>query len=295
VHFEEHRRHLLGAAYRFLGSYSDAEDVVQEAWLRWSTVDLDEVIDARGYLLRITTRLALNRLRTLRRRRESYVGEWLPEPVSEVPALEPESVAETADSVSMAMMVVLETLSPLERTTFILREVFGMSFPEIAETLGRSESAVRQLGHRARNHVRERAPRHPVDPDEHREMTLRFLDAMQTGNIDSLMQIIAPDAVLVTDGGGKKIAAIRPIHTRDNIVRFLSNVSKGAVGLFAVPGEVNGEPALVVTDGSVVDTVLFVQVEDGRISRIYGVRNPDKLAAVSLPNATPIRFKGSAE
>jgi RNA polymerase sigma-70 factor (ECF subfamily) len=294
--FEEHRRQLLGAAYRFLGSYSDAEDVVQEAWLRWTGVNLGDVDDARAYLLRITTRLALNRLRTIRRQRETYVGEWLPEPVSDVPSVEPERVVETADSVSMAMMVVLESLSPLERAAFILREVFGMNFAEIAGTLDRSESAVRQLSHRARAHVRERAPRHPVDPEEHREITLRFLEAMQTGNIDSLMQIVAPDAVLVTDGGGKKAAAIRPIRTRDHIVRWIEGVqSKGGFNLSMVPGTVNGELALLVTDGSAVDTVIFLQIANREIERIYAVRNPAKLTAVEFPGIMPTSVEGTPE
>lgn len=213
---------LVGAAYRVVGSVVDAEDVVQEAWLRWSAADREEVRDVRAYLIRITTRLALNRLRQQKARREQYVGPWLPEPMLSTRAEDdPAAIAEIADSVSMAMLVVLETLSPLERAAFVLREVFDLSFAEIATTLDRSESAVRQLAHRARGHVHARQPRHTVDKARHNEVTTQFLTAAWSGDLTQVVSLLAPDVELVSDGGGKKKAALRPLLGSDKVARWL--------------------------------------------------------------------------
>ncbi|HET6742444.1 MAG TPA: RNA polymerase sigma-70 factor [Kribbella sp.] len=280
--FAEHRQVLVGAAYRVVGSVSDAEDVVQEAWLRWSRIDrgtMADIRDPRAYLIRITTRLALNRLREQKARRESYVGPWLPEPLA-TDDDDPATAAELADSVSMAMLVVLETLSPLERATFVLREVFELPYDEIADTLGRSESAVRQLAHRAREHVHARQPRHHVDKARHNELTMRFMQAAGSGNFDEVVALLAPDAVLVSDGGGKKRAALRPIQGAGKIARWLFAVLAENPGFEIRLGTLNGETAFVAYDGDEPDTVAFLKSTDGRITDLYLIRNPDKLEHV---------------
>jgi RNA polymerase sigma-70 factor (ECF subfamily) len=277
--FAEHRSVLVGAAYRVVGSVSDAEDVVQEAWLRWAAVDHEEVRDSRAYLIRITTRLALNRLREQKARREQYVGPWLPEPLASDD--HPAAAVEMADSVSMAMLVVLETLSPLERATFVLREVFDLPYDEIADTLGRSEPAVRQLAHRAREHVHARQPRHHVDKARHDELTMRFMQAAGSGDFDQVVALLAPDAVLISDGGGKKKAALRPIQGATKIARWLFAVIAENPDFEIRMGTLNGEIAYIAYDRDKPDTVAFLKTGDGRITELYLIRNPDKLAHVS--------------
>ena len=281
--FEEHRRLLVGAAYRLLGSHSDAEDVVQEAWIRWSAVDTSTVDEPRAYLLTITTRLALNRLRQLRTRRESYVGPWLPEPVSSDPRADGAATAELADDVSMAMLIVLESLTPLERAAFVLADVFGMPSGEVARTIDRSPAAVRQLVHRARSHVEARQPRSVVDTARHREATERFLAAVSTGDVDGLLAVLAPDVTLVTDGGGVRRAALRPIHSADKVARWLFGVlgRPDVEGLAPHLRTVNGELAVVTTSVEGVDSVLFLTVEGDRVTALHAIRNPDKLGAVT--------------
>jgi RNA polymerase sigma-70 factor (ECF subfamily) len=275
--FAEHRAVLVGAAYRVVGSVSDAEDVVQEAWLRWVGVEHEEVREPRAYLIRITTRLALNKLREQKARREQYVGPWLPEPLSED---DPAAAAELADSVSMAMLVVLETLSPLERATFVLREVFDLPYGEIADTLGRSESAVRQLAHRAREHVHARQPRHHVDRARHNELTLQFMQAAGSGDFDSVVALLAPDAVLISDGGGKKKAALRPIHGPEKIARWLFAVIAENPNYEIRMATLNGETAYIAYFDDEPDTVAFLKSDGGLISELYLIRNPDKLGAI---------------
>ena len=277
--FAEHRAVLVGAAYRVVGIVSDAEDVVQEAWLRWSAIEHDDIRDVRAYLIRITTRLALNRLREQKARREQYVGPWLPEPLA-TDEDDPAAAAELADSVSMAMLVVLETLSPLERATFVLREVFDLPYDEIADTLGRSEAAVRQLAHRARSHVHARQPRHHVDKASHDELTMRFMQAAGSGDFDQVVALLAPDAVLISDGGGKKRAALRPIQGAEKIARWLFAVIADNPGFEIRMGTLNGEVAFIAYDGDEPDTVAFLEVSDGLISDLYLIRNPDKLRQV---------------
>ena len=291
--FDEHRAVLVGAAYRVVGSVVDAEDVVQETWLRWSAAERAEIRDVRAYLIRITTRLALNRLRQQKARREQYVGPWLPEPiVSTRDEEDPAVVVEVADSVSMAMLVVLETLSPLERATFVLREVFDLPFGEIADTLGRSESAVRQLAHRAREHVHARQPRHHVDKARHTEVTSQFLAAAWSGDFDQMVSLLAPDAELVSDGGGKKKAALRPLLGPDKISRWaiaLLGPGQEARDFEIRLADLNGEHAFIFYDGDEVDSAGFMDLDEtGRISQIYVIRNPDKLTTLprlsELPN-----------
>ncbi|MFD5328825.1 RNA polymerase sigma-70 factor [Streptomyces sp. NPDC127092] len=284
--FEEHRAMLTGVAYRMLGRAADAEDVVQEAWLRWTSGDRAEVREPRAYLVRITTRLAVDRLRQIQSRRESYVGPWLPEPV--VTDFGP-SVPDTAerallaDSVSLALLVVLESLSPLERAVFVLREAFGFPFAEIAATLDRSESAVRQLAARARRHVDEGRPRYDVDPAQRRDLTERFLAAATNGDLEGLLALLAPDVRLVGDSGGKAKAPLRIMETADKIGRFMVAVAQGAGADFDFRfEEINGGPALVALVGGRVDAVYQVDVRDGRIACMYILRNPDKLQGLSL-------------
>jgi RNA polymerase sigma-70 factor (TIGR02957 family) len=279
--FVAHRNLLFTVAYEMLGSAADAEDVLQETWLRWAEVDRAEVRDDRAYLVRIVTRLSLNRMRTNVRRRESYVGPWLPEPLLTAPDIA-EDVA-LADSVSLAMLMVLETLGPTERAVFVLREVFDFGYDEIATAVDKSAAAVRQIAHRARDHVAERRPRAEATRSERDRVLASFMTAVATGDIQSLMDVLAPDVVLVTDGGGVKKAALRPILGRDKVVRFLDAVSDGAASADVVV--VNGAPALRVMIGGELDTVASILVEDGLVVGLYAVRNPSKLARLDAVTA----------
>ncbi|MEW2215900.1 MULTISPECIES: RNA polymerase sigma-70 factor [Streptomyces] len=284
--FEEHRPVLTGVAYRMLGRVADAEDVVQEAWLRWSAAAREDVREPRAFLVRITTRLAIDRLRHLQSRRETYPGAWLPEPVVTDFGPTPPDTAERAvlaDSVSLAVLVVLESLSPLERAVFVLREAFGFPYAEIAAALDRTEAAVRQLAGRARRHVEERKPRYDVDPAERRDLTERFLAAASGGGIEQLLALLAPDVRLVSDGGGKAKAALRTIETADKVGRFLFTV---AAGLDPDGGirvmELNGGPAVVFFTGGKADTVFQIEVSQGVIQCAYIIRNPDKLSGLPV-------------
>jgi RNA polymerase sigma-70 factor (ECF subfamily) len=273
--FVRHRNLLFTVAYEMLGSAADAEDVLQETWLRWVEVDRADVRDERAYLVRIATRLALNRMRANSRRRESYVGPWLPEPLLTTPDVAED--VELADSVSLAMLTLLETLGPTERAVFVLREVFDFGYDEIAAAVDKTPAAVRQIAHRARSHVAERRPRAEASRSERERVMETFLSAVATGDIQSLMDVLAPDVVLVTDGGGIKKAALRPILGRDKVLRFLGAVSEGIEAVADVV-VVNGAPALrIVVDGE-LDTVASMVVEDGQVSGLYVMRNPAKLA-----------------
>jgi RNA polymerase sigma-70 factor (TIGR02957 family) len=282
--FVAHRNLLFTVAYEMLGSAADAEDVLQETWLRWAGVDLDTVRDQRAYLVRITTRQALSRLRTLGRRKESYVGPWLPEPLLTAPDVAED--VELADSVSMAMLLVLETLTPTERAVFVLREVFDLEYDEIAEAVDKSPAAVRQIAHRARAHVAARRPRGVVSPAEFRDALAAFQRAAKTGDLQHLLDILAPDVVFLGDGGGVKPAALRPIVGADRVARLL------AVGLDLVgaemslePVQVNGYPALIVRLNGEIDGVMAVRIDDGLVTGLYYVRNPEKLSRVERETA----------
>ncbi|MFJ1970291.1 RNA polymerase sigma-70 factor [Streptomyces sp. NPDC087903] len=284
--FEEHRPVLLGVAYRMLGRVADAEDVVQEAWLRWSGADRTEVREPRGYLVRVTTRLAIDRLRQVKARGEAYVGPWLPEPyVTDFADTVPDTAerAVLADSVSLAVLVVLESLSPLERAVFVLREAFGYPYAEIAAMLERGEPAVRQLAGRARKHVEERRPRYEVDPVQRRDLTERFLVAAAEGDIEGLIALLAPDVRLVGDSGGKTKAPLRVLDTADKVGRFMAGVArKGVPGLSFRFLELNGGPAVLASRGDSPDSVFQLDVLDGRIQCVYIIRNPDKLRSLAV-------------
>lgn len=276
---------LTGVAYRMLGRVADAEDVVQEAWLRWSSASREDVREPRAFLVRVTTRLAIDRLRQAKSRREAYVGPWLPEPlVTDFGPAVPDTAerAVLADSVSVAVLVVLESLSPLERAVFVLREAFGFPYAEIATTLDRSEAAVRQLAGRARRHVEERKPRYDVDPAHRRDLTERFLAAAAGGDIEELLILLAPDVRLVGDSGGKSKAPLRVIESADKVGRFLFAVVRDQVPDFDIRFlELNGGPGLLVLSGGRPDSVFQVDVRDGLIQCVYIVRNPDKLACLA--------------
>lgn len=284
--FEEHRPVLLGVAYRMLGRVADAEDVVQDAWLRWSGADRSEVREPRAYLVRITTRLAIDRLRQVKARGETYIGPWLPEPyVTDFGDTVPDTAerAVLADSVSLAVLVVLESLSPLERAVFVLREAFGYPYADIAAMLDRGEAAVRQLAGRARKHVDEGRPRYDVDPAQRRDLTERFLAAAAEGDLEGLMSLLAPDVRLVGDSGGKAKAPVRVLETADNVGRFLVGIAQkgGVADLSWRFLEINGGPAVLVLSGDKPDSVFQLDVVDGRIQAVYIIRNPDKLGSLA--------------
>ncbi|MEV0195276.1 RNA polymerase sigma-70 factor [Nonomuraea sp. NPDC050691] len=278
--FLVHRNLLFTVAYELLGSAADAEDVLQETWLRWAGVDLDPVRDRRAYLVRITARQALARLRVLGRRKESYVGPWLPEPLLTTPDVAED--VELADSVSMAMLLVLETLQPTERAVFVLREVFELGYDEIAEAVGKSPAAVRQIAHRARSHVAARRPRGTASPAEARDALQAFQRAIETGDLQHLLDRLAPDVVLLSDGGGIRQAALAPVIGADTVARRLRRIDPAASLRLA---QINGHPALVVRLGDQIDTVIAAHVDDGLITGLYAVRNPDKLSRIEQETA----------
>ncbi|MGK5543902.1 RNA polymerase sigma-70 factor [Streptomyces sp. URMC 127] len=282
--FVAHRNLLFTVAYEMLGSAADAEDVLQETWLRWAGVDLGTVRDQRAYLVRITTRQALGRLRTLGRRKESYVGTWLPEPLLTAPDVAED--VELADSVSMAMLLVLETLAPTERAVFVLREVFDFGYDEIAEAVGKSPAAVRQIAHRARAHVAARRPRGVVSPAQTRDALDAFQRAIETGDLQGLLGILAPDVVLMGDGGGVKKAILRPVVGADKVGRLLlGGLRKAAAAVSLRPARVNGHPALTIRLDGELDTVVAVRMEEGLITGLYAVRNPEKLSHMQQETA----------
>jgi len=273
--FVAHRSLLFTVAYEMLGSAADADDVVQETWLRWAEVDRAAVRDPRAYLVRIVTRQALNRIRTLSRRREEYVGEWLPEPLLTSPDVADD--VELAESVSIAMLTVLETLGPTERAVLVLHEVFDVPYDEIAEAVGKSSAAVRQIAHRAREHVAARRPRMAVSRPEQQRVVDRFLAAVTAGDVQGLMDVLAPDVVVIADSGGLAPAARRPVVGRERVANALSRFADFAPGVQITTPLVNGAVAARIDPGGEFDTAITFVVEDGRITRIYAMRNPHKL------------------
>jgi RNA polymerase sigma-70 factor (ECF subfamily) len=271
--FVVHRNLLFTVAYEMLGSAADAEDVLQESWLRWADVDQSQINEPRAYLVRIVTRQALNRLRTLARRREDYVGEWLPEPLLTTPDIADD--VELADSVSIAMLTVLETLGPTERAVFVLREVFELPYGEIAEATGKSPAAVRQIAKRAREHVAARRPRVQVSRSEQQTVVERFQQALRTGQVQELLEVMAPDVVLVSDGGGVVTAARVPIHGAQVVAKLLARAYQ-VNDITMAPLWLNGAPAFRIQVGEQFGTV-SVEIEDGKISRIFAIVNPHKL------------------
>lgn len=274
-----YRPHLLGVAYRILGSHAEAEDVVQEVWLRWNT-DQDRVENAKAWLLTVTTRLAVDRLRRARARRESYVGPWLPEPVRTRPDIVEDLVR--ADSVSMAMLVVLEALSPLERAVFVLHEAFGYGHAEVAQILGRTEPAVRQLLKRARDHVAADRPRYDTDRATRQVVTERFLKACLDGDVDSLLEVLAPDVQLVSDTGGLGKAPLRTIDGIEKVLRFFLAVAQQPLPDQRLElTDVNGAPAVIAWSGAEPKYVAVLDLRQGRIESIKLAANPDKLTGVA--------------
>ncbi|WP_199547121.1 RNA polymerase sigma-70 factor [Streptomyces sp. N35] len=282
--FVRHRNLLFTVAYEMLGSAADAEDVLQETWLRWVAVDTAAVREQRAYLVRIVTRQALDRMRTLGRRKESYVGPWLPEPLLTAPDVAED--VELAESISMAMLLVMETLAPVERAVFVLREVFDLDYDDIAEAVDRTPSAVRQLAYRARAHVAARRPRGPVSPAQTRAALRAFQRAVETGELQSLLDILAPDVVALSDGGGVKHALLRPIVGADKVARLLAGGWWEQESARSVePVQINGGPGLLVRVDGEVDGVVAVRVEDGFVTGAYHVRNPEKLSRVAAETA----------
>jgi RNA polymerase sigma-70 factor (TIGR02957 family) len=274
--FVTHRGLLFTVAYEMLGSAADAEDVLQESWLRWADIDQAQVRDPRAYLVRIVTRQALNHLRTVSRRREEYVGEWLPEPLLTSPDVADD--VELAESVSIAMLTVLETLAPTERAVFVLHEVFDVPFDEIAEAVDKTPAAVRQIAHRARDHVAARRPRIQVEPAEQERVIERFLAALNTGDVQGLMDVLAPDVVLVADGGGVVKAAVRPIVGAEKLGAFLAaGLAAVGPGLVGNPVWLNGAPGARIEIDGALAAAISLTVEHGRITRIYSIVNPHKL------------------
>ncbi|WP_040817436.1 RNA polymerase sigma-70 factor [Nocardia jiangxiensis] len=281
--FVAHRNLLFTVAYELLGSAADAEDVLQETWLRWTGVDLDTVRDQRAYLIRITTRRALDRLRTLGRRKESYVGPWLPEPLLTAPDVAED--VELAEHVSMAMLLVLETLLPIERAVFVLREVFDLDYEEIAEAVDKTPTAVRQLAYRARSHVAARRPRGNVSAADTRAALAAFQRAVDTGDLQHLLDILAPDVVFLGDGGGVARAALSPIVGAEAVTAALAAGLGNLAARAPEPAHINGHPALLLRIDGRIDTVLALRLDDGLITGLYSVRNPGKLARLQHETA----------
>ena len=268
--FDEHRRFLVGLAYRMLGSLAEAEDVVQDAFLRWdaATVTVD---NPRAYLARVVSRLCLDRMKSARARREQYVGMWLPEPVVDDPA------APLAEDLSVALLLTLERLSPLERAAFLLHDVFDMDYGAIAEVLDRTEPACRQLAARARDHVRDERPRFEATGDATEKLTSAFHAAALSGDLDAIARMLADDAVFYSDGGGKKLAALNPIRGKVKIMRFLAGVAtKRSIPTSIEPARINGLPGFVLRGDDGVETIAL-EIAGDRIAAIYAIRNPDKL------------------
>lgn len=275
--FVDHRSLLFTIAYEMLGSAVDAEDAVQEAWLGWARIDQAEVRNPRAYLVRVVTRKALDQLRARARRREDYVGPWLPEPLLTGPSVAED--VELAESLSTAMLLVLETLTPTERAVFVLREVFDLNYDELAEAVGKTPVAVRQIAHRAREHVAARRPRGAVSPIETRNALEAFRRAIDTGNLQDFADVLAPHVVMLGDGGGIKQALPRPVMGADKVARLLTaGLASIAGAMTAEPAEVNGWPALIVRLDGELDSVITLQLEEGLVSGIYTVRNPEKLS-----------------
>ena len=278
---------LFTIAYEILGSATEADDVLQDSYLRWADVDLATVRDTKSYLARLVTRQALNALRADARRREEYVGPWLPEPLL-LDEQDPSADVVLAESVSMAMLVLLETLSPDERAVFVLREVFGFGYGEIAEAVGKPAPTVRQVVHRAREHVRARrkrggASKISIDPERNAEITTQFLATAASGDVEALMAMLAPDATWVADGGGKVSAARRPVVGAARVARAIVGLMRKAagLGLHVEMATCNSAPAVLTYSGEHLEMVITLEISDDKITNFYVMRNPDKLAALA--------------
>jgi RNA polymerase sigma-70 factor, ECF subfamily len=282
---------LFGVAYRMLGSVTEAEDAVQDAYLRWSAVDAETIESPKAFLTTVVTRLCLDRLKSARVQREVYVGEWLPEPLVDDASVRPDAGPQLADSLSMAFLVLLEKLSPPERAAFLLREVFDFDYAEVAAALGRNEPACRQLVTRARMRLRRDEGRFRGSPDQEAALRDRFMAAANGSDLPGLVSLLADDAAVYTDHGGKAAAARRTIRGADKVARFFIGVTDKflAEGSLVEPRSVNGRPGLVVFESGRAVTALSVEAADGKVSAVYIVRNPEKLAHIR-----PLAVGGSA-
>ncbi|WP_174187483.1 RNA polymerase sigma-70 factor [Nocardia barduliensis] len=286
--FVAHRNLLFTVAYEMLGSGADADDVLQETWLRWVAVDAAHVDDPRAYLVRITARQALNRMRSMKRRREAYVGSWLPEPLLTTPDVAAD--VELAESVSMALMLVLETLTPTERAVFVLREAFGVGYDEIAAAIDKTPAAVYQIAHRARRRVEARRPRRSVTARQAEAAAEAFRRALETRDLQGLLDVLAPDVVAISDGGGIKQATPRPVTGAGKVARFIvGGLTKNDVPLTVEATTVNGSPALALHVDGQLDGVIAIRVEDTHITGLYYVRNPQKLTHIE--SETPLALR----
>lgn len=296
--FDELRSLLFAIAYRILGSVSDAEDAVQDTWLRYEASET-EPASVKSYLSAVVTRISIDVLRSARVRREVYVGPWFPEPLVSDPYEDPERAAELADSVSMAALVLLERLSPLERAVFVLRDVFGFDFPEIAAAVDRSEAACRQLAVRARHHMQDGRPRFATDRREREELAARFFEAFREGDVDALKELLAADVQAVADGGGKGPAFTKPIFGLDNVARLLVSFSPllESAGMVADVRAINGQPGAIYRDaeGRVV-AIVALDALDGRIQTVRTIVNPEKLEHLGpVADAWALREQALAE
>jgi RNA polymerase sigma-70 factor, ECF subfamily len=275
---------LFTIAYEILGSTTESDDVLQDSYLRWAQVDLSTVHDTKSYLARLVTRQALNALRAGARRREDYVGPWLPEPLL-LEERDPSADVVLAESVSMAMLVLLETLGPDERAVFVLREVFGFDYDEIGATVGKSVAAVRQVAHRAREHVQARRRRFaPVDPEQNARITAQFMAAAANGDVQAVTALLAPEVVWTADGGGKASAARRPVVGADKVAAAVIGLMRRAMRIPDVRVETvicNWAPALLLYQADQLEGVFTAEIVDGKIANFYAMRNPDKLAAAT--------------
>ncbi|WP_343055397.1 sigma-70 family RNA polymerase sigma factor [Azospirillum oleiclasticum] len=281
--FEERRRPLLRLAYRMLGSVAEAEDMVQEAWLRWQSADRAAVGEPAAFLTTVVTRLCLDQLKSARVRRETYVGAWLPEPLVESMTTEAADDDGLAGDLSVALMLTLERLSPLERAAFLLHDVFDLDFDAVARALGRNNATCRKLAARAREHVRASPARYPASPDQGEALTRAFLAATHQGDIATLQGLLAADAVLVADGGGKRPAVLNPLRGADRIARFFAGLARkhaDAVPAAATLVRINGMPGFVFTAADGLPQTTALEIDGDRIAAVYIMRNPDKLGHV---------------
>ncbi|HEX5580999.1 MAG TPA: RNA polymerase sigma-70 factor [Gemmatimonadaceae bacterium] len=278
--FEPHRPLLFSLAYRMLGSVADAEDVVQEAYLRWHRASPEEVASPRDYLCTIVTRLCIDHLRSARVRREEYVGPWLPEPLVAPLDEGPLEAAVLAESLSTAFLLLLERLGEVERVVFLLREVFAFDYPEVARIVGRSEAACRQIVKRARDRIASGTPRFHASPEEAERLTRSFVDACARGNLDDLLALLDVDAVAWTDGGGKVLAARNVIRGGERVARFFAGIAAKWAGARVEYTRVNGQPGLVVTPADGLPRVITLAIDAGRVAGVFLVANPEKLRGV---------------
>lgn len=279
--FEEHRRLLEGIAYRMLGGFADAQDVVQETLLRWIDADHERILAPRAWLIAVCTRLSLNALRSTRRRRETYPGDWLPEPFPSLRPPDPQESMELDESISIALLVSMESLSAPERASWILHDVFDLPFEEIAGVLERTSESCRQLASRARKRLRQGRPRHRASPAEHKRLLDSFFAAAREGDLAGLREVLSPDVVMHSDGGGKVEALWTPLAGAEEVANFLARVFVGLAGnkieLEARPTHFNGVPGLLLYQDKALATALTIEVREGKIERVFAIRNPEKL------------------